>query len=152
MADFAVFWRLLSVNIRHLRLLKVWFRSYSEEPFSNVGAPNRKKVPPKGLPHHGSRFAQLPSLRSASMVLRGILMKALRSCCFRSQGQKLVCVRAACCMHIGFWPAGRGSEFIRDRLRSSRRSVNANLADLAVCANLGPLRDPSRASALLQGF
>ena len=37
----------LDVHIRHLGVLELRFRSYSEEPFSNA-----KKVPPKGLPLH----------------------------------------------------------------------------------------------------
>ena len=49
-------------------LLILWFRFYSEEPFSNVGAPNRKKVPPKGLapPCGPSLRLDLPSLRRRS--------------------------------------------------------------------------------------
>jgi hypothetical protein len=42
------------VNIRHVWLLGLWFRFYSEEPF-----PGAEKVPPKGLPlHTGPRWGE----------------------------------------------------------------------------------------------
>ncbi len=38
------------VYIRRLWLLGLWFRFYSEAPFSDVGAPNRKKVTQNACP------------------------------------------------------------------------------------------------------